>query len=48
MRISALPEARVSACFSKKGKAVKKIKEKDFVPVLLEEINLMLDEKKKV
>jgi (E)-4-hydroxy-3-methylbut-2-enyl-diphosphate synthase len=32
----------------KKGKAVKKIKEKDFVPVLLAEINLMLAQKKEV
>lgn len=32
----------------KKGKAVKKIKEKDFVSVLLAEINLMLAEKKEV
>ena len=32
----------------KKGKAIKKIKEKDFVPVLLAEINLMLAQKKEV
>jgi (E)-4-hydroxy-3-methylbut-2-enyl-diphosphate synthase len=32
----------------KKGEAVKKIKEKDFVPVLLAEINLMLEQKKEV
>lgn len=32
----------------KKGKAVKKIYEKNFVPVLLEEINSMLKEKKEV
>lgn len=32
----------------KKGEAVKKIKEKDFVPVLLAEINLMLAQKKEV
>jgi (E)-4-hydroxy-3-methylbut-2-enyl-diphosphate synthase len=32
----------------KKGKAVKKIREKDFVPILLAEINLMLAEKKEV
>jgi (E)-4-hydroxy-3-methylbut-2-enyl-diphosphate synthase len=32
----------------KKGKAFKKVKEKDFVKVLLKEINLMLEERKKV
>lgn len=32
----------------KKGKALKKVKEKDFVKVLLEEINLMIDERKKI
>lgn len=32
----------------KKGKAYKKVKEKDFVKVLLEEINLMIEERKKV
>lgn len=32
----------------KKGKAFKKVKEKDFVKVLLEEINLMLDERKEI
>jgi (E)-4-hydroxy-3-methylbut-2-enyl-diphosphate synthase len=32
----------------KKGKALKKVKEKDFVRVLLEEINKMLDERKDV
>jgi len=32
----------------KKGKAFKKVKEKDFVKVLLEEINLMIKERKKV
>jgi (E)-4-hydroxy-3-methylbut-2-enyl-diphosphate synthase len=32
----------------KKGKAFKKIKEKDFVKVLLKEINLMIEERKKV
>lgn len=31
----------------KKGKAYKKVKEKDFVKVLLEEINLMIEERKK-
>jgi len=32
----------------KKGKALKKVDEKDFVKVLLEEINLMIEERKKV
>jgi len=32
----------------KKGKALKKVREKDFVKVLLEEINLMIDERKKI
>jgi len=32
----------------KKGKALKKIEEKDFVTVLLEEINLMIEERKRV
>lgn len=32
----------------KKGKAVKKVNEKDFVKVLMKEINLMMDERKKV
>jgi (E)-4-hydroxy-3-methylbut-2-enyl-diphosphate synthase len=32
----------------KKGKAYKKVKEKDFVKVLLEEINMMIEERKKV
>jgi (E)-4-hydroxy-3-methylbut-2-enyl-diphosphate synthase len=32
----------------KKGKAFKKVKEKDFGKVLLEEINLMIEERKKV
>jgi (E)-4-hydroxy-3-methylbut-2-enyl-diphosphate synthase len=32
----------------KKGKAFKKVKEKDFVKVLLKEINLMIEERKKV
>jgi (E)-4-hydroxy-3-methylbut-2-enyl-diphosphate synthase len=32
----------------KKGKACNKVKEKDFVKVLLEEINLMIEERKKV
>jgi (E)-4-hydroxy-3-methylbut-2-enyl-diphosphate synthase len=32
----------------KKGEAVKKVKEKDFVPVLLAEINLMLAQRKEV
>jgi (E)-4-hydroxy-3-methylbut-2-enyl-diphosphate synthase len=32
----------------KKGKAHNKVKEKDFVKVLLEEINLMIEERKKV
>lgn len=31
----------------KKGKAVKKVNEKDFVKVLLKEINMMIDERKK-
>jgi (E)-4-hydroxy-3-methylbut-2-enyl-diphosphate synthase len=31
----------------KKGKAVKKVSEKDFVKVLLKEINMMIDERKK-
>jgi len=30
----------------KKGKAVKKVKEQDFLKVLLEEINLMIKERK--
>lgn len=32
----------------KKGKAVKKIEEKDFVSVLLEEINIIIEERKKI
>ncbi len=32
----------------KKGKAFKKVKEKDFVKVLLKEINLMIEERKKI
>lgn len=32
----------------KKGKALKKVEEKDFVKVLLEEINLMIEERKKI
>ena len=32
----------------KQGKAYKKVKEKDFVKVLLEEINLMIEERKKI
>jgi (E)-4-hydroxy-3-methylbut-2-enyl-diphosphate synthase len=32
----------------KKGKAYKKVKEKDFVKVLLEEINLMIKERKQI
>lgn len=32
----------------KKGKAYKKVKEKDFVKVLIEEINMMIDERKKI
>jgi len=32
----------------KKGKAFKKVKEKDFAKVLLEEINLMIEERKKI
>jgi len=32
----------------KKGKILKKVKEKDFVKILLEEINLMIDERKKM
>jgi (E)-4-hydroxy-3-methylbut-2-enyl-diphosphate synthase len=31
----------------KKGKAFKKVKEKDFEKVLLEEINMMIEERKK-
>ena len=32
----------------KKGKVVKKVNEKDFVKVLLKEINIMMDERKKI
>ena len=35
-----------SGMIFKKGVAYKKVEEKDFVPVLLEEINLMIEERK--
>ncbi|OPZ53004.1 MAG: 4-hydroxy-3-methylbut-2-en-1-yl diphosphate synthase [Deltaproteobacteria bacterium ADurb.BinA014] len=37
-----------SGILFKKGKVVKKVKEEDFVPVLLAEINMMLDKSEEV